>query len=79
LQHNFKGHEDCGSPFPMLQTGSGKSVFVSEGSVQKARAVLEEEGDANRGILHRCLIDVLHIFSNLDPIFMSSVFCVYNM
>ncbi|TVU21686.1 hypothetical protein EJB05_31338, partial [Eragrostis curvula] len=43
-----KGHEDCGIPFPMFQTGSGKSVLVSERSVQKARSVLEEEGDANR-------------------------------
>jgi len=31
----------------MFQTGSGKSVLVSESSVQKARAVLEEEGDVN--------------------------------
>lgn len=43
----LKGYEDCGSPLPMFQTGSGKSVLVSESSVQKARAVLEEEGDAN--------------------------------
>ncbi|KAL6627377.1 hypothetical protein ACP70R_031103 [Stipagrostis hirtigluma subsp. patula] len=38
----------CGSPLPMFQTGSGKSVLVSESSVRKARAVLEEEGDVNR-------------------------------
>ncbi|RCV24794.1 hypothetical protein SETIT_5G114900v2 [Setaria italica] len=43
-----KGYEDSGSSFPMFQTGSGKSVLVSESSVQKARAVLEEEGDANK-------------------------------
>ncbi|AQK42453.1 protein BREAST CANCER SUSCEPTIBILITY 2 homolog A isoform X11 [Zea mays] len=38
-----KGYEDCGSPLPMFQTGSGKSVLVCESSMQKARAVLEEE------------------------------------
>ena len=43
----MKGHEDCGSQLPMFQTRSGKSVLVSESSVQKARAVLEEEGDVN--------------------------------
>ncbi|KAG2595489.1 protein BREAST CANCER SUSCEPTIBILITY 2 homolog B-like isoform X1 [Panicum virgatum] len=43
-----KGYEDCGNSLPMFQTGSGKSVLVSESSVQKARAVLEEEGDVNR-------------------------------
>jgi breast cancer 2 susceptibility protein len=31
----------------MFQTGSGKSVLVCESSMQKARAVLEEEGDVN--------------------------------
>jgi hypothetical protein len=43
----LKGYEDCRSPLPMFQTGSGKSVLVSESLVQKARAVLEEEGDVN--------------------------------
>ncbi|CAL4951790.1 unnamed protein product [Urochloa decumbens] len=43
-----KGYEDRGSSLPMFQTGSGKSVLVSESAVHKARAVLEEEGDVNR-------------------------------
>ncbi|CAL4978042.1 unnamed protein product [Urochloa decumbens] len=43
-----KGYEDRGSSLPMFQTGSGKSALVSESAVQKARAVLEEEGDVNR-------------------------------
>ncbi|KAK3163964.1 hypothetical protein QOZ80_1AG0010770 [Eleusine coracana subsp. coracana] len=43
-----KGHEDCRSPFPMFQTGSGKSVSISERSMWKARAVLEEKVGANR-------------------------------
>ncbi|CAO2193802.1 unnamed protein product [Urochloa humidicola] len=43
-----KGYVDCGSSLPVFQTGSGKSVLVSESSVQKARAVLEEQGDVNR-------------------------------
>ncbi|CAO2181017.1 unnamed protein product [Urochloa humidicola] len=43
-----KGYEGHGSTLPIFQTGSGKSVLVSESSVQKARAVLEEEGDVNR-------------------------------
>jgi breast cancer 2 susceptibility protein len=34
----------------MFQTGSGKSVLISESSVQKARAVLEEEGNIKKGI-----------------------------
>jgi hypothetical protein len=46
----LKGYGDSGSSFPMFQTGTGKSVLVSESSVQKARAVLEEEGDTNKGI-----------------------------
>ncbi|XP_039810962.1 protein BREAST CANCER SUSCEPTIBILITY 2 homolog B-like isoform X11 [Panicum virgatum] len=44
-----KVYEDCGNSLPMFQTGSGKSVLVSESSVRKARAVLEDEGDVNRG------------------------------
>ncbi|XP_048562016.1 protein BREAST CANCER SUSCEPTIBILITY 2 homolog B-like isoform X13 [Triticum urartu] len=49
-QRNFmeKGYEDSGSQLPMFRTGSGKSVLISESSVQKARAVLEEEGKINR-------------------------------
>ncbi|XP_051223047.1 protein BREAST CANCER SUSCEPTIBILITY 2 homolog B isoform X4 [Lolium perenne] len=49
-QQNFaeKGYGDCGSELPMFQTGSGKSVLISESSVQKARAVLEEEGNINK-------------------------------
>ncbi|KAM0918866.1 hypothetical protein ACQ4PT_008593 [Festuca glaucescens] len=49
-QQNFaeKGYGDCGSQLPMFQTGSGKSVLISESSVQKARAVLEEEGNINK-------------------------------
>ncbi|PNT69978.1 hypothetical protein BRADI_2g03990v3 [Brachypodium distachyon] len=43
-----KGYEDYGSQLPMFQTGSGKSVLISESSVQKARAVLEEECNMNR-------------------------------
>ncbi|XP_039810956.1 protein BREAST CANCER SUSCEPTIBILITY 2 homolog A-like isoform X6 [Panicum virgatum] len=43
-----KVYEDCGNSLPMFQTGSGKSVLVSESSVRKARAVLEDEGDVNR-------------------------------
>ncbi|KAF8663008.1 hypothetical protein HU200_055596 [Digitaria exilis] len=43
-----KGYEDCGSSLPMFQTGSGKSVLVTENSVRKARAVLEEESAVNR-------------------------------
>jgi breast cancer 2 susceptibility protein len=46
----LKGYGDCGSELPMFQTGSGKSVLISESSVQKARAVLEEEGNINKGI-----------------------------
>ena len=46
----LKGYGDCGSQLPMFQTGSGKSVLSSESSVQKARAVLEEEGNINKGI-----------------------------
>ena len=34
----------------MFRTGSGKSVLISENSVQKARAVLEEQG-INKGII----------------------------
>ncbi|KAK1661883.1 hypothetical protein QYE76_050042 [Lolium multiflorum] len=49
-QQNFgeKGYGDRGSQLPMFQTGSGKSVLISESSVQKARAVLEEEGNINK-------------------------------
>ncbi|CAM0879886.1 unnamed protein product [Alopecurus aequalis] len=49
-QRNFaeKGYEDCGGQLPMFRTGSGKSVLISESSVQKARAVLEEEGNINK-------------------------------
>ncbi|XP_044974947.1 protein BREAST CANCER SUSCEPTIBILITY 2 homolog A-like isoform X2 [Hordeum vulgare subsp. vulgare] len=49
-QRNFmeKGYEDCGSQLPMFRTGSGKSVLISENSVQKARAVLEEQGKISR-------------------------------
>uniref|UniRef100_A0A453E3W2 Tower domain-containing protein n=2 Tax=Aegilops tauschii subsp. strangulata TaxID=200361 RepID=A0A453E3W2_AEGTS len=45
-QRNFmeKGYKDSGSQLPMFRTGSGKSVLISENSVQKARAVLEEQG-----------------------------------
>ncbi|XP_037411656.1 protein BREAST CANCER SUSCEPTIBILITY 2 homolog B-like isoform X9 [Triticum dicoccoides] len=45
-QRNFmeKGYQDSGSQLPMFRTGSGKSVLISESSVQKARAVLEEQG-----------------------------------
>ncbi|OEL14131.1 Protein BREAST CANCER SUSCEPTIBILITY 2-like protein B [Dichanthelium oligosanthes] len=43
-----KGYEDSGSSLPMFQTGSGKSVLLSESSVRKARAVLEEQVDGNR-------------------------------
>nr|CAB3472097.1 unnamed protein product [Digitaria exilis] len=46
-----KGYEDCGSSLPMFQTGSGKSVLVTENSVRKARAVLEEESAVNRAEL----------------------------
>lgn len=48
----LKGYEDCGSPLPMFQTGSGKSVLVSESSMQKARAVLKEEGDVNGALYY---------------------------
>ena len=47
----LKGYEDCGGQVPMFQTGSGKSVLISESSVQKARAVLEEEHNINKGIM----------------------------
>uniref|UniRef100_A0A0D9UX46 Tower domain-containing protein n=1 Tax=Leersia perrieri TaxID=77586 RepID=A0A0D9UX46_9ORYZ len=40
--------EDCGSEMPMFRTGSGKSVLISDSSVLKARAVLEEEGNMKR-------------------------------
>ncbi|VAH57521.1 unnamed protein product [Triticum turgidum subsp. durum] len=45
-QRNFmeKGYKDSGSQLPLFRTGSGKSVLISESSVQKARAVLEEQG-----------------------------------
>ncbi|XP_037411546.1 protein BREAST CANCER SUSCEPTIBILITY 2 homolog B-like [Triticum dicoccoides] len=48
-QRNFmeKGYEDCGSQLPIFQTGSGKSVLISESSVQKAKVVLEEEVKIN--------------------------------
>nr|XP_045090581.1 protein BREAST CANCER SUSCEPTIBILITY 2 homolog B isoform X4 [Aegilops tauschii subsp. strangulata] len=51
-QRNFmeKGYKDSGSQLPMFRTGSGKSVLISENSVQKARAVLEEQG-INKGII----------------------------
>ncbi|KAJ1282475.1 hypothetical protein BS78_03G055000 [Paspalum vaginatum] len=38
----------CGSSLWTFQTGSGKSVLVSESSTRKARSVLEEEDDVNR-------------------------------
>ncbi|XP_037404277.1 protein BREAST CANCER SUSCEPTIBILITY 2 homolog A-like isoform X3 [Triticum dicoccoides] len=49
-QRNFteKGYKDSGSQLPMFRTGSGKSVLISESSVQKAKAVLEEEVKINR-------------------------------
>uniref|UniRef100_M8CN64 Uncharacterized protein n=1 Tax=Aegilops tauschii TaxID=37682 RepID=M8CN64_AEGTA len=49
-QRNFteKGYEDCGGQLPMFRTGSGKSVLISESSMQKAKAVLEEEVKINR-------------------------------
>ncbi|XP_044974860.1 protein BREAST CANCER SUSCEPTIBILITY 2 homolog A-like isoform X3 [Hordeum vulgare subsp. vulgare] len=46
-QRNFTG-KDYGNQLPMFQTGSGKSVLISESSVQKAKAVLEEEVKINR-------------------------------
>ncbi|XP_044338914.1 protein BREAST CANCER SUSCEPTIBILITY 2 homolog B isoform X2 [Triticum aestivum] len=42
-QRNFM-EKDSGSQLPLFRTGSGKSVLISESSVQKARAVLEEQG-----------------------------------
>nr|CAB3476155.1 unnamed protein product [Digitaria exilis] len=56
-----KGYEDCGSSLPMFQTGSGKSVLVTENSVRKARAVLEEESAVNRGIYYLACISNLFI------------------
>ncbi|VAH57277.1 unnamed protein product [Triticum turgidum subsp. durum] len=47
-QRNLKGYKDSGSQLPMFRTGSGKSVLISESSVQKAKAVLEEEVKINR-------------------------------
>uniref|UniRef100_A0ACD5VKF8 Uncharacterized protein n=1 Tax=Avena sativa TaxID=4498 RepID=A0ACD5VKF8_AVESA len=49
-QQNFaeKGYGECGSQLPMFQTGSGKSVLIRESSVQKAKAVLEEESNINK-------------------------------
>ncbi|KAM3347015.1 hypothetical protein ACQJBY_021162 [Aegilops geniculata] len=49
-QRNFteKGYKDSGSQLPLFRTGSGKSVLISESSVQKAKAVLEEEVKINR-------------------------------
>uniref|UniRef100_A0A0D3EJZ1 Tower domain-containing protein n=1 Tax=Oryza barthii TaxID=65489 RepID=A0A0D3EJZ1_9ORYZ len=40
--------EDRGNEPPMFRTGSGKSVLISHSSVQKARAVLEEEGNMKK-------------------------------
>jgi hypothetical protein len=60
----LKGYEDCGNSLPMFQTGSGKSVLVSESSVRKARAVLEEEGDVNRGIYYlACISNFIGYFA----------------
>ncbi|XP_015622757.1 protein BREAST CANCER SUSCEPTIBILITY 2 homolog B isoform X2 [Oryza sativa Japonica Group] len=39
---------DRGNEPPMFRTGSGKSVLISHSSVQKARAVLEEEGNMKK-------------------------------
>uniref|UniRef100_A0A0E0JEH1 Tower domain-containing protein n=1 Tax=Oryza punctata TaxID=4537 RepID=A0A0E0JEH1_ORYPU len=39
---------DRGSEPPIFRTGSGKSVLISDSSVQKAKAVLEEEGNMKR-------------------------------
>ncbi|EEC70000.1 hypothetical protein OsI_00530 [Oryza sativa Indica Group] len=41
---------DRGNEPPMFRTGSGKSVLISHSSVQKARAVLEEEGNMKKEI-----------------------------
>ncbi|KAG8046006.1 hypothetical protein GUJ93_ZPchr0008g12594 [Zizania palustris] len=46
-QGNFT-NEDHGSQLPMFRTGSGKSVLISESSMQKARTVLQEEGNMKR-------------------------------
>uniref|UniRef100_A0A453E1Z8 Uncharacterized protein n=1 Tax=Aegilops tauschii subsp. strangulata TaxID=200361 RepID=A0A453E1Z8_AEGTS len=46
-QRNFT-EKDCGGQLPMFRTGSGKSVLISESSMQKAKAVLEEEVKINR-------------------------------
>uniref|UniRef100_A0ACD5TRR7 Uncharacterized protein n=1 Tax=Avena sativa TaxID=4498 RepID=A0ACD5TRR7_AVESA len=49
-QQNFaeKGYGECGIQLPVFRTGSGKSVLIRESSVQKARAVLEEESNINK-------------------------------
>jgi breast cancer 2 susceptibility protein len=39
---------DRGNEPPMFRTGSGKSVLISHSSVQKARVVLEEEGNMKK-------------------------------
>jgi len=49
----------------MFRTGSGKSVLISESSVQKARAVLEEEGNINEGITaHQTFLRLFHRCTN---------------
>jgi hypothetical protein len=49
----------------MFQTGSGKSVLISESSVQKARAVLEEEGNIKKGISAYQICETISLMQQL--------------